>query len=206
MPSNPFFPGFGQHGAVNQTDAANPLMAGLDMMREAWASLAGAGGLHGLTQAAMPMNPAELDQRIAELRTVENWLRLNLSMLASSIQALEVQRATIATLKSFVGTAGSMAGGTAGSTAAASTTADSPAAASSEAAQQWWNLLQEQFNQLTQAAATSMQAAAATDAVAGPAAKKAARRTAKAATAKPGTAKPSNKPTNKPANKSTNKR
>jgi len=158
--NNPFFPGFGQTGPVNQTDAANPLMAGLDMMREAWQSLAGAGGL---AQAAVPMNLEELDRRIAELRTVENWLKLNQSMLASSIQALEVQRATIATLKSFADGASSAAAGNPGNT---------------DAAQQWWNLMREQFNQLTQAAA-SMQAAGATDTAAGPAPKKSAKRTAK---------------------------
>src|SRR5690606_23055250 len=40
--------------------------------------------------------------RISDLRAVENWLRMNLSMLSSTIQGLEVQRATISTLKSFM--------------------------------------------------------------------------------------------------------
>jgi len=160
-PNNPFFPGFGQTGDT----AANPLMAGLDMMREAWAGLAGAGGLNGLTQT-VPMNLEELDRRIAELRTVENWLKLNQSMLASSIQALEVQRATIATLKSFAGNASAMT--------------NDPASTNTDAAQQWWNLMREQFNQLTQAAATSMQTTAgATQTAASPVAKKSARRSNK---------------------------
>jgi len=158
MPNNPFFPGFGQTGDTT----ANPLMAGLDMMRETWQSLAGVGGL---AQAAVPMNLEELDRRITELRTVENWLKLNQSMLASSIQALEVQRATIATLKSFAGNASAMT--------------NDPASTNTDAAQQWWNLMREQFNQLTQAAATSMQAAGATDTAADPAAKKSARRSNK---------------------------
>src|SRR5690606_42037298 len=59
----------------------------------------------GLAQAlpmTPPMNLEELERRIAELRSVESWLRMNLSMLTSTIQGLEVQRATIATLRSFV--------------------------------------------------------------------------------------------------------
>jgi len=46
-------------------------------------------------------NVEELDKRITDMRTVEQWLKLNLSMLQSAIQALEVQRATLATLRAF---------------------------------------------------------------------------------------------------------
>jgi hypothetical protein len=45
----------------------------------------------------------ELDRRIAELRAVEQWLSMNVNMLGTTIQTLEVQRNTIATLKSFTG-------------------------------------------------------------------------------------------------------
>ncbi len=97
--SNPFmFPGLGQQGDLGQ----NPMLASIEMMRQAWQNLAQAGAPHGLGLATPPMSIEELDRRIAELRTVENWLRMNLSMLTSTIQGLEVQRATISTLKSFV--------------------------------------------------------------------------------------------------------
>lgn len=97
--SNPFmFPGLGQQGDLGQ----NPMLASIEMMRQAWQNLAQAGASHGLGLATPPMSIEELDRRIAELRTVENWLRMNLSMLTSTIQGLEVQRATISTLKSFV--------------------------------------------------------------------------------------------------------
>lgn len=46
-------------------------------------------------------NVEELDKRITDLRAVEQWLKLNLNMLQSAIQALEVQRATLATLRAF---------------------------------------------------------------------------------------------------------
>jgi hypothetical protein len=47
------------------------------------------------------MNVEELDKRITDMRAVEQWLKLNLNMLQSAIQALEVQRATLATLRAF---------------------------------------------------------------------------------------------------------
>jgi len=46
-------------------------------------------------------NVEELDKRITDMRAVEQWLKLNLSMLQSAIQALEVQRATLSTLRAF---------------------------------------------------------------------------------------------------------
>lgn len=45
----------------------------------------------------------ELDKRIADLRAVEQWLELNAGVLRTTIQTLEVQRATIATLKGIGG-------------------------------------------------------------------------------------------------------
>ena len=42
----------------------------------------------------------ELDKRIADMKAVEGWLKMNLGMLQMSIQGLEMQRTTIATLQS----------------------------------------------------------------------------------------------------------
>ncbi len=47
------------------------------------------------------VDPAELDKRIGELRTVQYWLEQNARMLAATIQALEVQRMTLTTLKTM---------------------------------------------------------------------------------------------------------
>lgn len=52
---------------------------------------------------APTVDVAELDKRIADLRAVEQWLELNANMLRTTIQTLEVQRATIATLKGISG-------------------------------------------------------------------------------------------------------
>jgi len=56
-------------------------------------------GVPGIT--APTMSVEELDKKINDLKAVEAWLNLNTSMLRGSIQALEVQRGTIATLKSM---------------------------------------------------------------------------------------------------------
>lgn len=45
----------------------------------------------------------ELEKRISDLRAVEQWLELNAGMLRTAIQSLEVQRATISTLKGIGG-------------------------------------------------------------------------------------------------------
>jgi hypothetical protein len=48
---------------------------------------------------APTLDPAELDKRIDELRTVQFWLEQNARMIATTIQALEVQRMTLGTLR-----------------------------------------------------------------------------------------------------------
>jgi hypothetical protein len=50
---------------------------------------------------APTLNPEELEKRIQELRTVQFWLEQNAKMLAATIQALEVQRMTLSTLKTM---------------------------------------------------------------------------------------------------------
>ena len=48
---------------------------------------------------APTLNVEELDKRIQELRAVQFWLDQNAKALAATIQALEVQKMTLATLK-----------------------------------------------------------------------------------------------------------
>ena len=56
----------------------------------------------GSLGAAFPgMDIEELEKRIKDLKSVENWLNLNLNILKSTIQGLEVQHATMMALKSF---------------------------------------------------------------------------------------------------------
>jgi hypothetical protein len=50
---------------------------------------------------APTLNPEELEKKIEELRTVQFWLEQNARMLGATIQAMEVQRMTLSTLKTM---------------------------------------------------------------------------------------------------------
>ncbi len=53
-------------------------------------------GAYPLQSLMFPvLDPAEIDKRIAELETVEHWLRANLNLLQLSIRSLEYQRALL---------------------------------------------------------------------------------------------------------------
>jgi hypothetical protein len=86
----------------------------LEMMKTMWGQ--GAGGqtpgqfpfttdaskATGAFGSAFPgLDTDELEKRIKDLKSVENWLNLNLNILKSTIQGLEVQHATMMALKSF---------------------------------------------------------------------------------------------------------
>jgi hypothetical protein len=59
-------------------------------------------GLPAMGQWIAPtLNPEELEKRISELKTVHFWLEQNAKLLATTIQALEVQRMTLSTLQSM---------------------------------------------------------------------------------------------------------
>jgi hypothetical protein len=81
----------------------------LEFVKNLWGSmqipgtgLPGMSGMPGMAGiAAPPMSTEDLDKRIADLKAVESWLNLNLSMLRGTIQALEVQRGTLMTLKTM---------------------------------------------------------------------------------------------------------
>ena len=55
----------------------------------------------GFGSAFPGLDTDELEKRIKDLKSVENWLNLNLNILKSTIQGLEVQHATMMALKSF---------------------------------------------------------------------------------------------------------
>lgn len=145
----------------------------LEFVKNLWGNM----GVPGM--AAPTLSVDDLDKKIQDLRAVEVWLNMNTSMLRTTIQTLEVQRATLATLKTM---GESMAGqGTPNPFAAfaqqaaaqapaatapdpAAAAADQPSVSPQEAAQAmgmanpavWWNMMQEQFAQaVAQAAAAS---------------------------------------------------
>ena len=84
------------------TDASDftKLVPGFDFLQNL---VKGAGAaLPGIGQWVAPtIDPDEIDKRIKELRTVQYWLEQNTRMLEATIQALEVQRMTLSTLKTM---------------------------------------------------------------------------------------------------------
>jgi hypothetical protein len=76
------------------------------------------------------LNVSEIEKRIAELRSVEAWLTVNVNMLKMSIQGLEMQRATLSAMQGMQ---------------AAGAQAAQSAAAGNPFADAWWNVLQQQM-------------------------------------------------------------
>jgi hypothetical protein len=118
--------------------------------------------LPGIGQWVAPtLDPAELEKRISELRTVQFWLEQNAKMLATTIQALEVQRMTLATLKTMNVQMGDLResltlkpAGTGGAATAKSRPAKAAPTVPGGVVDpmQWWGALTNQFTQLATSA------------------------------------------------------
>jgi hypothetical protein len=121
---------------------------------------------------APTLNPEELEKRIQELKTVQFWLEQNARMLGATIQALEVQRMTLSTLKTMNVSMGELREAMTikvpeAAEPAAAPSAPAPAPKAAKASKpaagavangvvdpmQWWGALTKQFTEL---AATSM--------------------------------------------------
>lgn len=75
---------------------------GFDFLKNlaAGSTSTGAPGLPGLAKWIAPtLSVEEVDKRIQELKTVQFWLEQNLTALKATIQALEVQKMTLSTLR-----------------------------------------------------------------------------------------------------------
>lgn len=73
----------------------NPPQDPFEMFRRLWGPL----GVP-LPGMAMPtLDPAEVDKRIGDLRSIEAWLNMNLNMVRFSIQGLEMQRAALQAMR-----------------------------------------------------------------------------------------------------------
>ena len=154
----------------------------LDFVKNLWGSMSVPGvNIPGMSVPTLSVD--ELDKKIADLKAVEAWLNVNATMLRGTIQALEVQRGTIATLKSM-GASLAQAVKAPGANeksvmeaapyasaffaqpvAEAQAEAAPPAAAGKKAGETpaapmanpaaWWNLLQDQFKQAVTTAMSS---------------------------------------------------
>lgn len=72
----------------------------LDFVKNLWGSMS-VPGMGPLSSMAPAMSVEDLDKKIADLKAVETWLNMNMSMLRGTIQTLEVQRGTMVTLRSM---------------------------------------------------------------------------------------------------------
>jgi hypothetical protein len=79
-------PGMASFGAM--TDS-------LEMMQKMWSNM----GIPGLVMPTLSVD--EINKKISDLKAVEAWLSLNMNMLRGTIQSLEVQSGTLATLQSM---------------------------------------------------------------------------------------------------------
>ena len=150
------------------------LVPGFDFL-EGLVKNAGA-AMPGIGQWVAPtLNPEELDKRIQELRTVQYWLEQNARMLGATIQALEVQRMTLSTLKTMNVQMNDLRESllipVPPSAPAAAPPAADPEPAPAESARpsppagvdptQWWGALTKQFTELAAAALKDSAAGAA---------------------------------------------
>ncbi len=83
------FPGIPTLGTLST------MLDSVDFVKKAWSTF------NLPTSFAPTMDVEELDKRIADLKAVEQWLNVNLSMLRGTIQGLEIQRGTLAAVKAF---------------------------------------------------------------------------------------------------------
>ena len=80
-----------QSGSNANSGAQDPF----EMFRRLWAPL----GLPVPGMAMPTLDPAEVEKRIADLKSVETWLGMNLNMVKIAIQGLEVQKMALTAMK-----------------------------------------------------------------------------------------------------------
>jgi hypothetical protein len=101
----------------------------LEFVKNLW------GGMKVPGMAMPSLSVDEVNKQITDLKAVESWLNVNMSMLRSTIQALEVQSATLAALQTMSTSMNSLAkAGMSHAAAAAPSAPSAPAAAAAPAA------------------------------------------------------------------------
>ena len=141
----------------------------LNFMRNMWGNM----GFSLPGMVAPTFDVDELDKRIKDMKAVEGWLRMNLSMLQMTIQGLEMQRPTV----SAVQTMGKMASDAAKSMTPEAAAPEAPPqphffqgvtdpgkSSLSDAAMWPWQMMQQMREQMQQHAEAAAQAATADEA------------------------------------------
>lgn len=133
----------------------------LNFMRNMWGNMGFS--LPGMVAPTFDLD--ELDKRIKDMKAVEGWLRMNLSMLQMTIQGLEMQRTTVSAVQAM----GQMASDAAKKMSEPPAAAEAPAPeaagnAFSDAAMWPWQMMQQMREQMQQSAEAAVQAATPQDA------------------------------------------
>lgn len=129
----------------------------LNFMRNMWGNM----GFSLPGMVAPTFDVEELDKRIKDMKAVEGWLRMNLSMLQMTIQSLEMQRTTVSAVQAMGQMASDAARkmGEAGQAEPAAAP-EATSSAFSEAAMWPWHMMQQVREQMQQSAEAAVQAAA----------------------------------------------
>lgn len=86
------------HAAFGQPPSPD-LAGGIDFIKKLWGQVPGNAAVPGFLLPTLDLD--ELDKRVSDLKAAESWLEVNLNLLRATIQGLEVQRHTIAAIRSF---------------------------------------------------------------------------------------------------------
>lgn len=103
----------------------------LDFVRGMWSNI----GFSLPGMVAPTLDVDELDKRIADMKAVENWLKMNTSMLQMTIQGLEMQRAALSAVKAMSQHSSE------GAATASATSGDEPNPFAQAAAMWPWNFM-----------------------------------------------------------------
>ena len=76
---------------------SDPLPDPFEFMKKLWSPM----GLPMPGMVAPTLDIDAVEKKIADLKSVENWLNMNLNMLRLSIQGLEMQRNTLAAMRAM---------------------------------------------------------------------------------------------------------
>lgn len=109
-----------------------PFQDPFELLKKMWAPM-------GLPLAPL-LDPNDIEKRIADLKSVETWLSMNMNVLRMTIQGLEMQKATLAAFQSMQPKADPQPRGEAQPKPGA---APAPPPSAADA---WWSLLQQMQN------------------------------------------------------------
>lgn len=101
----------------------------------------------------------EIEKRVKDMKAVEGWLKMNLSMLQMTIQSLEMQCATLNAVRAMGNMAASQPPGEGAAPASAPASEDAGEPSAQQPGMWPWNLMQQMQEQMQQAASKPAAAA-----------------------------------------------